>query len=158
MIGCLHVRRQLNVCLTGRDSDEWSGTHQLDVLRVNLALFACWWGLESIYLALSVLLINTNCITSGAGPNRCALSAPVHRWIGLGILAMLLLIHIREKHVDSNWIHLKPILLIMYINSKLRIIVLSFDRKVNFRMAGGFVYHDRQRIWRHHMWRNMKMK
>lgn len=142
MIGCLHVRRQLNVCLTERDSDEWTGTRRLDVLRVNLALFAYWWGLDSICLALSVLLINTNCITSGAEPNQCALSAPAHGWIGFGILALLLFIHIREKHIDSNWIHLKPIFLIVYINSKWRIIVLSSDRNVDLRIAGSFVYHD----------------
>lgn len=125
-----------------RDSDEWTGTHRLDALRVNLALFAYWWGLDSICLALSVLLINTNCITSGVEPNQCALSALAHGWIGLRILALLLFIHIREKRIDSNWIHHRAILLIMYINSKLRITVLSFDRKVELRITGMFLYHD----------------
>lgn len=126
MIGCLHVRRQLNVCLTARDSNEWTRTHQPRVLTVNLALFAYWWGLDSICLALSALLINTNCITSGAGPNQHALSAPAHGWIGIEILAILLFIHSKEKHTDSNWIHLNAILLIMYINIKLSMTIVMW--------------------------------
>lgn len=145
-----------------RDCDEWTGTHRLDVLRVNLRLFAYWWGLDSICLAFSVLLINTNCIASGAEPNQCALSAHAHGWIRLGISALLLFIHIREKHVDSNWIHLKPILLIMYINNKLRITVLSFDRKVDARLWGALYVCNYTRESGDEEWlsykRNIKMK
>lgn len=80
MIGCLHVCT--SACQRERESDEWSGSHWLDVLTVNLVLCDYWWGLDSICLALSVALINTNCITSGVRPSQCALSAPTRRWIG----------------------------------------------------------------------------
>lgn len=90
MISFLHVR-----CLTHRDDNE---RNRLDVMRVNLALFAYWWGLHSIYLALSVLLINTNCVTSGATP-MCTVSTST--WMdwseNIGITAVY------SYHGETHW-------------------------------------------------------
>lgn len=51
----------------------------------------------------------------------------------------------------------EPTLLILYINSKWRIIVLSFDRKVDLRISLYVLWQlDRRewRVWRSRMWRN----
>lgn len=91
-----------------------------EVEPTDLLSGALWRSLNSICLALSRLLINTNCITSGAEPRQWAQSAPAHRWIGVGILAMLLFFHIREKHMVTE-----SIPRVMYFNSKLTMIILS---------------------------------
>lgn len=46
-----------------------------------------------------------------------------------------------QRHVDGNGIHLRTAPLIMCVNSKLRIIVLSFDRRVDLSLAGRFEFH-----------------